>query len=153
EVPVSSEVLDADRNVTFELADPDYTTASRVAEAINRQLGGGLAEARDANGVDIHVPPAARAHLVDFLAQVESGTVRPDRRAKVVINERTGTVVSGGDVRIDRVVISQGDLRISIATENTASQPLVLGDAPAGVRTAIVTNTRIDVDERSAPGF
>ncbi len=153
ELPVGSEVLDAQRNVTFELADPDYTTASRVAEAINRELGATLAEARDANGVDIDVPPAARAHLVDFLARVENVAVHPDRRAKVVINERTGTVVSGGDVRIDRVVISQGDLRISIATENTASQPLVLGEAPAGVRTAIVTNTRIDVDERSAPGF
>jgi len=153
EVAVGSEVLDAERNVTFVLADPDYTTASRVAEAINRQLGAGLAEARDANGVDIHVPPAARAHLVGFLAGVESVTVEPDRRAKVVINERTGTVVSGGDVRIDRVVISQGDLRISIASENTASQPLVLGDAPAGVRTAIVTNTRIDVNEQPGSAF
>jgi flagellar P-ring protein precursor FlgI len=153
EVPVSSDVLDAARNVTFVLADPDYTTASRVADAINRQLGSGLAEARDANGVDIQVPPAARAHLVGFLAGIENVTVEPDRRAKVVINERTGTVVSGGDVRIERVVISQGDLKISIASENTASQPLVLGDAPAGVRTAIVTNTRIDVDEQSAPGF
>jgi flagellar P-ring protein precursor FlgI len=152
EVPVSSDVLDTARNVTFVLADPDYTTASRVADAINRQLGSGLAEARDANGVDIHVPPASREHLVGFLAGIENVTVAPDRRAKVVINERTGTVVSGGDVRIERVVISQGDLRISIASENTASQPLVLGDAPAGVRTAIVTNTRIDVDEQSA-GF
>ena len=153
EVAVTSDVLDAARNVTFVLADPDYTTANRVAEAINRQVGGGLAEARDANGVDIHVPPEARPHLVSFLAGIENVTVEPDRRAKVVINERTGTVVSGGDVRIERVVISQGELKISIASENTASQPLVVGDAPAGVRTAIVTNTRIEVDEQSAPGF
>jgi flagellar P-ring protein precursor FlgI len=153
EVPVTSNVLDAEQNVTFVLAEPDYTTANRIATAINERFGPQTAEARDATGIDIRVPAGAHGHLVSFLASVESVSVEPDRRAKVVINERTGTVVSGGDVRIAKVAISQGDLRIAVATQNTASQPLVIGGVAPGVRTAIVTNTRIDVDEQAAPAY
>jgi flagellar P-ring protein precursor FlgI len=156
EVGVSAEVMASDNSVTFVLAEPDYTTAQRVAQAINSQLGSGLAEPRDAAGVAIAVPQESRAHLVNFLARIENVTVHPDRRARVVINERTGTVVAGGDVRIDRVAISVGDLKIAIATQNSVSQPLVFGNPGSGVRTAIVRNSEIRVDEQAegyvAPG-
>lgn len=153
EVGVTAQIVNADQNVTFVLAEPDYTTATRIAAAINRQLGSGLAKARDAAGIEIHVPDANREQLVNYLTQIENVMVEPDRRAKVVINERTGTVVSGGDVRISKVAISHGDLKISIATQNTASQPLVIGRGGADVRTAIVTNSRVDVDEQNGPGY
>jgi flagellar P-ring protein precursor FlgI len=140
-------------SVTFVLSDPDYTTASRVAAAINSVMGANLALAQDASGIEIRIPEARRARLTDFLTAVENVSVEPDRRAKVVINERTGTVVSGGDVRISRVAVSQGDLKVTIVTDNTVSQPLLVSQTGAGVRTARVANSRVDVEEQSETGF
>lgn len=153
EVGTGANMVDARKNITFVLAEPDYTTANRVANAINAQLGAPLAEARDASGIEIRIPESLRDHPVQFFSRVENVTVEPDRRAKVVINERTGTVVAGGDVRIAKVAISHGDLKISIATENTVSQPFYIGHGGPGVQTAIVSNSRVDVDERNAPAF
>jgi flagellar P-ring protein FlgI len=143
----------ARQQVTFVLAEPDFTTASRVATAINRQLGQPLAKARDASGIEIEVPPSMRDELVGFLARVEEVLVEPDRRARVVINERTGTVVAGGDVRISPVAISHGDLRISIASQVSASQPALVDRTGPGVATAIVTNTQVKVEEPDGVGF
>lgn len=153
ELGVSANVLQQNRNVTFVLAEPDYTTASRVARAINTRFQTELARPRDASGIDIDVPSADRARLVDFLAKVESVEVEPDRRARVVINERTGTLVSGGDVRISRVSISHGDLKLSIASQTIASQPLVIGRAGPGIQTALVTNTQVEVEEAQGAGY
>lgn len=139
--------------VTFVLTEPDYTTASRVAAAINAQVGAGLARARDASGIEVDVPPEAREESVAFLARLENVRVEPDRRARVVINERTGTVVSGGDVRISRVAISHGDLKISIASQTSVSQPGFIGRAGPGVSTAVVTNSQIEVEEPGGVGF
>lgn len=138
--------------VTFVLAEPDYTTADRIASAVNLQLGVALARARDASGIEIAVPDTYRDNLVGFLARVENVRVAPDRRAKVVINERTGTVVAGGDVRIERVALSHGDLRISVAAETAVSQPAPLSFGP-NVRTAVVTNSRVDVTESAGTGY
>ena len=150
-VPKAEQVL-PDR-LTFVLQEADYTTAERVAEAVNTHFGEQLAQARDASGIDIRVPQADRDHLVRFIANLETVSVEPDRRAKVVINERTGTIVSGGDVRISRVAVSQGDLRVSISTDNSVSQPLVVGRAGEGVRTQTVANSTVDVAEASGTGF
>ena len=139
--------------LTFVLQEADYTTADRVAEAINAQLGERLAQARDASGIDIQVPQSERGQLVRFIARLESVGVTPDRRAKVVINERTGTIVSGGDVRISKIVVSQGDLRVSISTDNSVSQPLVVGRAGDSVRTQLVSNSTVDVTESGGTGF
>jgi flagellar P-ring protein precursor FlgI len=153
ELGVESKVMRPNGSVTFVLAEPDYTTASRVARAINSQFRADLARPRDASGIDIDVPAADRARLVDFLAKVENVAVEPDRRAKVVINERTGTLVSGGDVRISSVSISHGDLKLSIASQTSVSQPLVIGRPGDGVQTALVTNTQIDVEEPRGAGY
>ncbi len=153
EQAVRSDVADAGDSVTFVLAEPDYTTASRVAAAINGALGANLALAQDAEGIVIHVPAGRRARLTDFLTAVENVAVEPDRRARVVINERTGTVVAGGDVRIARVAVSQGDLKVTIVTDNTVSQPLLVSQTGPGVRTARVANSRVDVDEQNETGY
>lgn len=153
EVGVDAHVLQAGEHVTFVLAEADYTTAARVAAAINQQFGGAPARARDAAGIDITVPPEQRPALVEFLARIENVMVEPDRRARVVINERTGTLVAGGDVRIARVAISQGDLKLTISNDNSVSQPYMVGHAGAGVRTAIVTNTRVEVEEPTGAGY
>lgn len=154
EVGVSAQMLSAGHKLTFVLYEPDYTTANRIASAFNQQLGAGLAIASDAASIEIAVPESQTQQLVPFVARLEAVTVEPDRRAKVVINERTGTVVSGGDVHISKVAISHGDLKVSITNQTTASQPTgFIGQTGAGVRTALVTNTRIDVDEQTGAGF
>lgn len=147
EVGVDAQVLNAMKQMTFVLSSPDYTTANRIALAINSELGAELAQARDASGIEITVPEDQRARLVSFLSRIENVSVEPDRRARVVINERTGTVVSGGDVRISNVTISHGDIKISVTTQNTASQPFNTWQSGPGVRTVVVSNTRIDVNE------
>lgn len=139
--------------VNFILSEADYTTASRVADAVNAQFGVRIAHARDAAGVEVKVPAAQQEDMVAFLSRLENVKVDPDRRAKVVVNERTGTVVAGGDVRISKVAISHGDLKISIATQNSVSQPIVQGQASRSVATAAVSNSQIDVDEPIGTGF
>ena len=153
EAGVQSATREERTSVTFVLAEPDYTTASRVAAAINGRLGGQIATARDGAGVDIEVPAARRERLTDFLTDIENVMVEPDRRAKVVINERTGTIVAGGDVRISKVVVSHGELKVSILTDNTVSQPLVVGSASPGVETRVVSNSRVTVEESGAAGY
>lgn len=153
EVGLQTPVLLPGKNLTFVLSEPDYTTASRVAAAINAQVGSPVARARDASGIDIAVSDSQREQLVSYVARLESVWVEPDRRAKVVINERTGTVVAGGDVRISKVAVSHGDLKISIVSETGVSQPTVIGRGGASVQTAVVTNSRVDVQEQGGPGF
>ena len=153
EVGVNNDVKSARNKVTFVLAEPDYTTASRIASAINAKLGKPLAVALDASGIEIDVPSNTGQGLTDFLMQVENVTVEPDRRAKVVINERTGTVVSGGDVKIAKVVVSHGDLKVSIATENSVSQPLMVRQVGNGVQSLPFSYSRIDVEEKGETGF
>lgn len=153
ESPVRANVLRPDGSMVFTLAEADYTTASRIAEAINAAFGQALARAQDAEGIEIAVPEASRARLVDFVTRIEKLAVEPDSRARVVVDERTGTVVSGGNVRIDRVVISHGDLKLSIVTDNLVSQPLVGGRNGDGGRTELVSNSRIRISERDETGF
>lgn len=153
ESPVRANVLRPDGTMVFTLAEADFTTASRIADAINGAFGQPLAHAADAEGVEIAVPEASRVRLVDFVTRIERLSVEPDSRARVVVDERTGTVVSGGDVRIARVVISHGDLKLSIVTDNLVSQPLVIGRAGDGIRTEVVSNSRIHVGERDETGY
>lgn len=135
-----------ERPLTFVLVQADYTTAERISEAINRNFGTGTAFPKDAAGVEIVVPKNRKDNLVAFMAAVENISVQPDVRARVVVNERTGVVVSGGDVKLSRVVISHGDLKVTVTTDNSVSQPLTFGVVP-GARTEFVANSRIDVTE------
>lgn len=153
EVPIAADVVGSNRELTFVLARPDYTTAHRVAAAINRALGEGTARARSAADIEILPNERQLQDLVAFVTAVENVGVEPDRRARVVINERTGVVVAGGDVRISKVSISHGDLRISIVTENFVSQPNTFGYAGPGVRTEIVSNSRVNVAEAEQSRF
>jgi flagellar P-ring protein precursor FlgI len=150
---VSTSMMAADGSVTFVLAEPDYTTADRLSTALNEAFGRPLAQPKDAEGIRIEVPPENRDNLVRFIAQVENVWVKPDRRARVVINERTGTVVSGGDVTLSKVAIAHGDLKISIVTDNEVSQPFAIGGYLPGARTAVVSNSRISVEEPAGGTF
>ncbi len=127
--------------VSVVLLQPDFSTAVRVAEAINKGLGKSLATPVDAARVEVSVPADYPGGLAAFVARVESFTVRPDVSARVVVNERTGTVVIGGAVRILPVVIAHGNLRIEVRSEPQVSQPPPLSRG----ETRVVPRTQITV--------
>ena len=138
---------------TVVLNDPDFTTAERVADAVNVQVGAGIAEARDASAIEVRMPDYSRAKPIAFLSRIENVLVDPDTRARVVINERTGTIVSGGNVRISKVAVSHGDLKVSVTAYTSVSQPMVIGSSLPGVRTIPITNTRMDIEEAGGQAF
>jgi flagellar P-ring protein FlgI len=129
------------------LREPDFTTASRVAQAINTDLGSSLAKTIDAGTVELIVPDAYRNAVPDLIARLDNLPVEVDATARVVINERTGTVVVGGDVRIGPVAVAHGNLSVRIATRFEASQPLPFS---RGGETVVVPNQQVDVQEGSA---
>jgi flagellar P-ring protein precursor FlgI len=100
--------------LTLTLTRPDFTTGSRIAEAINKHLKGFFAEAKDVASVEVQVPPVFSGRLVEFISELEALKVEADVRAMVVMNERTGTVVMGSSVVIAPVSIAHGDLSIRV---------------------------------------
>jgi flagellar P-ring protein precursor FlgI len=145
EVSVASDVVRDGGKLNFVLRDPDFTTASRVAAAINAALGANVAAVEDANAISINAS-GARAEIFKTIERVEALTILPDESARVIVNERSGVVVAGGGVRISSVVVSQGDIRVSVTTENDASQPYDIIGANPRISSLIVTNTKIAVD-------
>jgi flagellar P-ring protein precursor FlgI len=129
--------------LAFTLHQPDFTSASRVAEAINAALPESLARARDAATIDLSLPEAYVGHEVRFLADVGALSVTPDALARIVINERTGTIVATAPVGLSQVAISHGSLTITIAQSLEASQP----NAFASGQTAILPSTDTKVSE------
>ncbi|WP_266157657.1 flagellar basal body P-ring protein FlgI, partial [Dyella silvatica] len=132
------------------LYQPDFTTATRVAQALQRSLPGVQAAAVHAGKVVVHFNQPSGS-VVQAISAIENVTVEPDQVARVVVNERTGTVVSGGDVRLASVTISQGDLRVSIKTNYLVSQPDgIYVDPSRNIQTAVVPESKIKVNEDDA---
>lgn len=148
-VEVAPPAPDLAQSERFEvsLLEPDYTNAARIADAINGALGQETAFARDPDAVSVRVPTAYQGRFVDLMRVIESLEIEPDFRARVVVNERTGTVVSGLNVRIAAAAISYGDLRISIVTDNSVSQPSLLFRPGDAVSTEVIANSRIDLQQ------
>ncbi|WP_301256591.1 flagellar basal body P-ring protein FlgI [Eleftheria terrae] len=130
------------------LLEADYTNAARIAESINAGLGGAYAKARDPDTVSVQVPDGYRGRFVELMQRIEAMEIAPDLRARVVVNERTGTVVAGANVRVAPTAITYGDLKISIVTENAVSQPLLLRQPSEAIRTEDYANSRIDLQEQ-----
>ncbi|MDB4942424.1 MAG: Flagellar P-ring protein FlgI [Labilithrix sp.] len=129
--------------VKLELRTPGFTVASRIAEAVNAKFAGS-ASALDGGAVRVKVPEGFDGRIVELMAQLEEVEVTTVRRARVVINERTGTIVAGGDVRLSPVAVMHGSLTIVIKETPIVSQPL----APFGKgSTAIVPRTEIRTSE------
>lgn len=146
--PVSASAERDSSGFSISLYESDYTTAGRVAEAINSALGWQAASPLDAQGVAVKVPAGYQGRLVELVRRIEILEVTTDQRARVVVNERTGTVVAGASVRIEPVAISHGELKISVTSETNVSQPLVIGGINPGVASVPYTNTRVDVREQ-----
>lgn len=99
---------------------PDFTTAARVEKVINEELGGKFASAKDSTTIDLVVPNQYERNIVQLMAIIENFKVNTDSAAKIVINERTGTIVAGGDVMVKPVAISHGDLTVEVKGEGDA---------------------------------
>jgi flagellar P-ring protein precursor FlgI len=131
--------------VVLVLQQPDFTTAVRLAQAVTAGDLGTVARANDPSSVVVPVPPAEQGRLMEFIARVESLTLRVDAPARVVINERTGTVVLGSQFRIATVAIAHGNLTIQVKEEKEVSQPQPF--APRGSETVVVPRSEVTVKE------
>ncbi|MFY9268422.1 MAG: flagellar basal body P-ring protein FlgI [Candidatus Manganitrophaceae bacterium] len=131
------------------LRQQDFTTALRISQAINAQLGGeSVASAVDSGTITLQVPDFYKGRLVELLAAIESLEVTVDLPARVVVNERTGTIVMGDQVRISEVAVSHGNLTIRVKTDFQVSQPPPF--APEGSETVVVPQRQTEVREEDA---
>jgi flagellar P-ring protein precursor FlgI len=131
--------------ITLSLNNKDFTTANRIAYVINQELGE-IAVAKDAGTVEVLLKESYIQDPVGLISSVENLMVIPDTVAKVVINERTGTVVFGAGVKISAVAIAQGGLKVEITSQREVSQPLPLSDG----KTVVVENTTVQATEKQA---
>jgi flagellar P-ring protein precursor FlgI len=154
EVPVSGSVVSKSGAIHLLLNSPDFTTASKIADALGAEFG--------ANRLGLDIVPEGpdrvifrlrddeRARYVEVVRRIESLLVEPDQVARVVVNERTGTVVSGGNVRLGQVTVTQGELKIAIDTDFLVSQPSFLARPTSTVQTVVVPDVNLQVDEPMA---
>ncbi|HEX2653681.1 MAG TPA: flagellar basal body P-ring protein FlgI [Xanthobacteraceae bacterium] len=125
------------------LRNPDFTTAKRVAAAINDFIGGQSAEPLDPGTIQVGIPPKFQGNVVTLLTDIEQLQVEPDTGAKIIIDERSGVIVMGRDVRVSTIAVAQGNLTVSISETPQVSQPGPLANG----RTAVVPRTRVGVQE------
>ena len=131
-------------SVTLSLRNPDFTTARRVAQAINAFLGTAAARPSDPTTVHIEVPDSYRGNVVNLLTDIEQLRVEPDQLARVIIDEQSGIIVMGENVRISTIAIAQGNLTIRITETEQVSQPGPFANVGA---TTTVPRTEIEVTE------
>jgi flagellar P-ring protein precursor FlgI len=132
--------------VQLSLRNPDFTTSRRIAAAINAFLGGPVAQPTDSGSVRMVIPDSYRNNAVGLITDVEQLRVTPDNVAKVVIDEQTGVIVMGENVRISTVAIAQGNLTIRITETAQVSQPQPFSETG---ETVTVPRTQIEIDDDS----
>ena len=137
--------LGTDGKLSLSLSKADFTTAARMVDAINERYGA-VARAANPGRIDITVPSYYRNNIVGFVAGLEELSITPDNIARIVVNERTGTIVMGGDVSVDHIAITQGGISIAIQETNEVDQP-----APFSYgRTIETKQTDVTVEETNA---
>src|SRR6202048_5181697 len=130
-------------NVRLALRNADFTTAKRIAAAVNDFLGAKTAEPIDPSTVQLSIPAEFKGNVVAFLTEIEQLQVEPDLAAKIVIDERSGIIVMGRDVRVATVAVAQGNLTVTISESPQVSQPNPLSRG----RTVVTPNSRVGVTE------
>jgi flagellar P-ring protein precursor FlgI len=158
-VPTSARIANGaiiEREIAFDLTkmtsfkltlrNPDFTTARRIAQAINAFLGSNSAKANNLTTVELKVPKDYKNNVVNLLTDIEQLRVEPDQPARVIIDEQSGVIVIGKDVRISTVAIAQGNLTIRVTETPQVSQP---GPFSATGTTTTVARTAINVQENS----
>jgi flagellar P-ring protein FlgI len=130
-------------NVRLALRNADFTTAKRIAAAVNDFLGTKTAEPIDPSTVQLSIPPEFKGNVVAFLTEIEQLQVDPDLAAKIIIDERSGIIVMGRDVRVATVAVAQGNLTVTISESPRVSQPNPLSRG----RTVVTPRTGVTVTE------
>jgi len=132
-------------DLTLSLRNPDFSTATRMAKKVNEALGSAMATAIDAGTVRLAVPPESQGNLPTLMASIENLEITPDSRAKVVVDEKTGTVVLGQNVQISPVAVTHGNLQIQVQESADVSQPMPF----SGGQTVVTPQTNIAVNEEN----
>jgi flagellar P-ring protein precursor FlgI len=130
-------------NVRLALRNADFTTAKRIAAAVNDYLGAKCAEPIDPSTVQLTIPGEFKGNVVAFLTEIEQLQVEPDQMARIVIDERSGIIVMGRDVRVATVAVAQGNLTVTISESPQVSQPNPFSRG----RTVVTPNSRVGVTE------
>lgn len=143
---VDARLVNAQGEMSFLLTQPDFATAQNIVEAIEARFGLDIARVQNADRIVIRAP-LAQTQIAAFVSTIEDLRVRPARQYRVVVNERTGTVVAGADVSISPVAISQGDIRVTVETRNEGSQPAFISGFATDVSSLVISNTTLDVEE------
>ncbi len=133
-------------HLKLQIKQADFTTAARVSAAINKRFTAQTAKAENSALVNVSVPEEFRGKPIEFMAELEVLTVEVDRAARVIVNERTGTVVMGKEVRISPVAILQGNLNVEIKTLLDVSQPAPLSQG----KTTVTPEIAVDAKEEKA---
>jgi len=144
-----SPAVEPTKEVRLQLHEADFTTAARIAEVVNHHFTPetkSIAHADNSGLVSVAIPSDFSARTTEFIAELETLTVQTDRPAKVVINERTGTIVMGKEVRVSPVAIMHGDLTVEIQTTYDVSQPGPLSNGT----TAVIPQVAVGVKEEKA---
>ncbi len=142
--------FNARESLTLALHKPDFTTATRMAMAINSTFADSLAQAPDAGTVEVRVPELYKGRTVELVALIEAIGVTPDIISKVIINERTGTVIMGENVRIATIAIAHGNLSIQVNKTDRVSQPLPFSRTG---ETVVTSDREMIVEEGTNPLF
>lgn len=135
--------------IRLALREPDFTTAARVEQAINQRMGGGVAMMLDAGTVLLDLAHAGQRSPAHAISRIENVTVEPQHKARVVVDQASGTIVMGDDVRISQVAVSQNNLTLRIEETPIVVQPNPFSDG----QTVVVPRTAIDVQEEAGPGL
>jgi flagellar P-ring protein FlgI len=133
------------KSLKLALRNPDLTTATRIAAAVNAYLGGAIADASDPATVRLAIPAGYTGGATGLLTDIEQIRIDPDRPARVIINEQSGVIVMGSDVRISTVAIAQGNLTVRVTETPQVSQPGPMANG----NTQVVPRTQLQVDENS----
>ncbi len=137
--------LEGRKNLVLSLFNPDFTTAKRVADTINASIGKGTARAIDSSAIVLDIPEKMRKdEVAEFIADIETLSVVPDAMARVVVNEKTGTVVIGENVTISTVAVAHGNLTVTIQKSQNVSQPPPL----SGGTTVTTPKTKVKIKEQ-----
>lgn len=147
EVPLVSSFV-TDNAVVLNLKEHDFTTAERISSAVNAAMQGEVAKPLNGGQVQVQIPATSQQSPVTFIAQLEAIDVLADSRARVVISERTGTVVVGGRVTLNAAAVAHGNLNIAVITQLGVSQPPPLS---SNGQTVVVPNAGVTVQEDESP--
>ncbi|MEO9682168.1 MAG: flagellar basal body P-ring protein FlgI [Tateyamaria sp.] len=131
------------------LRDADFTTAGRIEQAINSDFGRRVATMQDSGTVSLNIPQTRMRSVAHALGRIENISIEPERKARVVVDQRSGTIVMGDDVRISRVAVSQGNLTLRIQEQPLAIQPNPFSEGD----TVVVPRTTVDIQEEEGTGL